>query len=230
MKPHEREAYKRAAALEAVGLVESGATIGLGTGSTVAHLLHALARRIDHEGLQIRAVPTSRPTAVQARALGIPLVSMSEVDRIDLALDGADEVDLGYAMIKGGGGALLREKIVAAASDRVAILVDDAKLVQVLGAFPLPVEVVPFGLRPFLSAMAEMGVDATVRQQAGQPFVTDGGHWIADCAFGEIFDPPGLHARLLQIPSVVETGLFIDLVSTLIVGGPDGVRTIDTRG
>ncbi len=229
MTLRERDAFKAAAAEAAVALVQPGTTLGLGTGSTVSFALRALSRRIHREGLVIRGVPTSRATEVQARTLGIPLTTLDEAEHVDLALDGADEVDLGFAMIKGGGGALLHEKIVARAAARLVVMVDDAKLVQVLGDAALPLEIVPFGRRPLLRALSELGVEAHLREQHGQPFVTDSGHWIVDCAFGEIFDPSGLHARLLDLPAVVETGLFVDTVHTLVVAGPDGVRKIEAR-
>ena len=218
---------KAAAASTAAELVQTGMILGLGTGSTVAFLLDDLAGRIEREGLDVTGVATSEDTARTARALGIPMVSLDDVAKIDLTIDGADEVDPGFAMIKGGGGALLREKIVARASERVAIMVDDSKLVPVLGAFDLPVEIVPFGRRVFETLLETLGVPGALRRQDGETLVTDGGHWIVDCAFGRIEDPAALHARLVGHPAVVETGLFVGLLHTLIVAGADGVEVRD---
>ncbi len=223
------EAKARAAA-EAVRHVVSGTTIGLGTGSTMAFALDGIARRIRDEGLDVRGVPTSRRTEVRARELGIPLVTLAEVPRLDLAIDGADEVDGNLAMIKGGGGALLREKIVARAAERVIIMIHADKQVARLGTFPLPLEVVPFGVAPLLRWLSERKVDARIREHAGVRYVTDDGHWIVDARLREpILDPAGLQRRLLDHPAVVETGLFVGLCDLLVVADDHDVTTVAAR-
>ncbi|MEM6927823.1 MAG: ribose-5-phosphate isomerase RpiA [Myxococcota bacterium] len=218
---------KAQAAAEAVTHITSGTTIGLGTGSTMAFALDGIARRIRDEGLEIRGVPTSRTTEMRARELGIPLTTLREVPRLALAIDGADEVDGNLAMIKGGGGALLREKIVARVADRVIIMVHEAKQVRQLGAFPLPIEVVPFGATPLLEWLRDKGFEARIRAHDDVTFVTDEGHWIVDAkASGPILDPADLHRRLLDHPAVVETGLFVGLCDLLVVASSDGVKTV----
>ncbi|MCP5433601.1 MAG: ribose-5-phosphate isomerase RpiA [Alphaproteobacteria bacterium] len=220
---------KRLAAEAALAHVEPGMVLGLGTGSTAEHFLKALGRAIEG-GLRVRGVPTSERTAHVAVQCAIPLAALDDVAEIDLTVDGADEIDPDLALIKGGGGALLREKIVAAASRRMIVIADRSKLVPRLGAFPLPVEVVPFGIsatRRHLSALfAEEGLGTpsiAVRQgSGGHAFLTDGGHAILDCALGAIADPARLAARLSAVPGVVEHGLFIGLASLAILGGEAG--------
>ena len=222
-----KDAQKAAAALAAVEHVTSGMTIGLGTGSTMAFALEALAQRIQAEGLAIRGVPTSRTTELRATELGIPLTSLHEAPVLDLAIDGADEVDGNLAMTKGGGGALLREKIVARAAERVVIMIHADKHVAHLGTFPLPLEVVPFGATPLLKWLGEFGADARIRELDGTRAVTDEGHWIVDATMpSPILDPAELHRRLVDHPAVVETGLFIGLCDVLLIGEDDGVRTV----
>jgi len=216
---------KRRAAEAAVALVEDGMTLGLGTGSTVRFALEALGRRV-RDGLRVRALASSSGTERLAGELGIPLVGFAEIDSIDLVIDGADEVSADLQMIKGGGGALLREKILAAAADRVAIIADDAKKVEVLGRFPLPVEVVPFGHELFVRRRRAEGIEAELRQRDGRPVQTDSGNLIVDCPFHQIPDPAGLHLRLVAEPGVVETGLFIDLLDDLFLGTALGVERI----
>lgn len=214
-------AAKRRAAEEAALLVQSGMVVGLGTGSTAAFAVEAIGRRLAAGDLaDIRAVPTSTRTLTQADGLGIPLTSLNEVPRLDLTIDGADEVDAQGDMIKGGGGALLWEKMVAAQSDRYVIVVDEGKVVERLGRFPLPVEVVPFGWRTHLTAIEALGATPKVRLgDGGKPFKTDEGHFIIDCRFdGEIRDPEAVHHTLKRRPGVVETGLFLGFGPTVIVG------------
>ncbi len=220
---------KRRAAARALDFVESGMAIGLGTGSTAAHFVKALGAATAH-GLDVVCVPTSKATHELAASLDIPLTSLEEAPELDLTVDGADEFDPGLNLIKGGGGALLREKIVAAASRRMIVIADQSKQVQTLGAFPLPVEVVPFGAKATAAAIedaargAGLDVEAKLRMGArGETFKTDGGHLIYDCAFGAIPDPAQLATALNQIPGVVEHGLFIKLCSLVLTGTDDAV-------
>jgi ribose 5-phosphate isomerase A len=210
--------------------------VGLGTGSTAAFVVECLAARVTG-GLAVIAIPTSEHTAALARRLGIPLSSFAEHQRIDLAIDGADEVErASLDLIKGRGGALLREKIVAAASDRMIVIADETKWVDVLGRFPLPVEVIPFGLaatqRAMAQAFAQSGVSGQMglrKGKDGHVFVTDGGHWIVDAHLERITDAPRLAGLLSLIPGVVEHGLFIGLASTAILAGAQGIRVVERR-
>jgi ribose 5-phosphate isomerase A len=227
------DAQKRAAAARALDYVRPGMRLGLGTGSTAAHFVSLLGERV-RTGLEVIGVPTSEATRQQAERLGIRLTTLDETPELDLTVDGADEIGPELALIKGGGGALLREKIVAAASARMLVIADEAKCVAALGKFPLPIEVVPFGLAATMRAVertlreAGLGGPCRVRQGAdGHAFVTDGGHFIVDAALGRIDDPAGLAQRLVTVPGVVEHGLFIGLASLAIVAGPQGVRVIE---
>jgi ribose 5-phosphate isomerase A len=216
---------KKAAALAAVALVEDGMTVGLGTGSTVAYFLEKLAQRVAQEGLRVRGVPTSLGTQAVAEKVGIPLVSGGAFPDLanDLCVDGADRVDAFGQLIKGGGGALLREKMVAAASRRLCIMVDASKLEPVLSdSFALPVECLAFGIESTLRHLGSRGCQVRLRQRGGEPWLTDNGNYVADCAFPRIDDPAATQATLLAIPGVVEVGLFVDMMSTLILGRPDG--------
>jgi ribose 5-phosphate isomerase A len=224
------EDQKRAAAARALEYVKPGMRLGLGTGSTARHFVELLAERV-RAGLAVVAVPTSEATRTQAERLGIKLVSLDETPALDLTVDGADEIAPDLSLIKGGGGALLREKIVAAASARMIVIADESKWVGTLGRFPLPVEVVPFGLAPIRRAVeaaaATAGCPGPARLRLGKDghaFVTDGGHWILDAALDLINDPNGLAERLSGIAGVVEHGLFIGLAKTAILAGPNGVR------
>lgn len=211
--------------------VEDGMKLGLGTGSTAAHFVRALGERVA-AGLDVVGVPTSEATAALARELGIRLTTLDDDPDLDLTVDGADETDGRLRLIKGGGGALLREKIVAASSKRMIVIAEEAKEVATLGRFPLPVEVVPFGAAATAAKIAaaaeEVGCHGEVmlRARDGATFVTDGGHWIYDCSFGEIPDPESLALALGAIPGVVEHGLFIGLATMAILGTDDGVRLI----
>ncbi len=217
---------KAAAARKAVDLVRDDMVVGLGTGSTAAHAVRALGERV-RGGLRIQAIPTSKATEALAREVGIPLIGFERTTRLDLTIDGADEVDADLSLIKGGGGALLREKIVAAATDHVVIVVDAAKVKERLGAFPLPVEVVPFGWQVVAERIQSMGGRPSLRKgKDQQPFVSDEGHWILDCAFGTIEEPGTLARDLHEIAGVVEHGLFLNLARTVLVGRDDG--TVDT--
>jgi ribose 5-phosphate isomerase A len=224
--------FKRMAAARAVDYVKAGMRVGLGTGSTARHFVEILAGRV-REGLDIVAVATSEATATDARRLGIALSTLDATPELDLTVDGADEIAPDLTVTKGGGGALLGEKIVAAASARMIVIADDSKWVPVLGRYPLPIEVVPFGLettRRAVEAAARAaacpGPAVLRRTGEGHAFVTDGGHFILDAALERIADPRALAARLAGIPGVVEHGLFIGLVAVAIVAGPAGVRVI----
>ena len=226
---------KRQAAARALDEVRNGMQLGLGTGSTAKHFVELLGERV-RAGLKVIGVPTSEATRADALRCGVPLTTLEEIDRLDLTVDGADEIDPGLNLIKGGGGALLREKIVAAASDRMIVIADETKWVAALGRYPLPVEVIPFGLgatrRAMDKAFAECGVSGQMalrKAKDGHVFVTDGGHWIVDVHLGRIEDPPRLAKALSAIPGVVEHGLFIDLASLVVLAGSDGIRMVERR-
>jgi ribose 5-phosphate isomerase A len=227
------EPQKRAAAARALDLVRSGMRIGLGTGSTAKHFVELLGERIA-AGLDVVAVPTSEVTRAQAARLGIALTTLDETPELDLTVDGADEIAPDLTLIKGGGGALLREKIVATASARMVVIADESKYVPVLGRFPLPIEIAPFGAAATHRAVEAAAVGAGCPGAAvlrkgkdGKVFVTDGGHWILDAHLQRIGDPPELAARLRSVPGVMEHGLFIDIARTAIVAGADGVRLVE---
>ncbi len=221
------EARKRAAAERAAEWIEEGMALGLGTGSTVRHLLDLLAaRREAGEWREVVGVPTSEDTVRRARALGIPLASLEERSRLDLTLDGADEVDPELRLIKGLGGALLREKVVAVASARLVIMVDDSKEVYLLGTrAPLPVEVDPFGAAIQPAYLRALGAEPVLRRRPdGSPFVTDGGNHIFDCHFPEgIRDPEALQAALNRRPGILEHGLFLGMASAVVVADAENV-------
>lgn len=225
------KSLKIAASREALGHVADGMKLGIGTGSTAEEFVRLLAERVA-DGLSIVGVPTSERTARLCLELGVKLASLDELPELDLTVDGADEVDDALQLIKGGGGALLREKIVAAASDRMIVIADETKLVKTLGAFPLPIEVNRFGLASTTlaveAAASDLGLSGQVslRMSGGTPFVTDGEHFILDASFGRIPDPRALADALNSVPGVVEHGLFIGLATMAIVAGADGVRTI----
>jgi ribose 5-phosphate isomerase A len=226
------DTFKRAAAARALELVQPGMRLGLGTGSTATHFVELLAERV-RGGLGVIGVATSEATRALAEKLGIPLTTLDETPELDLTVDGADEIAPDLSLIKGGGGALLREKIVAAASARMAVIADGSKLVDVLGRFPLPVEVVSFGFaatrRKIEAAAAKAGCPGPAllrRTKDGHPFVTDGGHLILDAALERIPNPSSLAARLAEIPGVVEHGLFVGLARTAIIADSAGVRIL----
>ncbi|MGH7471324.1 MAG: ribose-5-phosphate isomerase RpiA [Longimicrobiales bacterium] len=229
----EREALKRRAAERAVELVQDGMKLGLGTGSTARHVLQVLAERQSRGELRnIVGVATSAATAQQARDLGITMRALDDVGSLDLGIDGADEVDGDLNLIKGMGGALLWEKIVAAACARFVVVVDDSKLVSRLGTKgPLPVEVVPFGWTTHIQAFQQLGARTLLRRASdGSAFRTDGGHHIIDCAFPQgITDAYGLQAQFKNRPGVVETGLFLELASAVVVAYTNGVHVLENR-
>ena len=216
---------KQVAAEKAVEFVEDGMIVGLGTGSTAFWATQKIAQRIS-EGLTIRAVASSASTEALAGQLGIQLVPFSGIDHIDITIDGADEVDDQLNLIKGGGGALLREKILAANSGRFYVVVDDSKRVHRLGRFPLPVEIVPFASNLTLRRLQELNCEPVVRMVKGSPFITDNGNLIADCSFKEILDPMELQQRINLIPGVVENGLFVGMATAVVVGYEDGAIQI----
>lgn len=226
---------KRAAAARALEFVEPGMRLGLGTGSTARHFVELLAERV-REGLRIVAVPTSEETQRDAQRLGVPLTSLDETPALDLTVDGADEIAPDLALVKGGGGALLREKIVASASARMVVIADESKWVRVLGRFPLPIEVVPFGLAATRAAIEAAAAAAGSpgraelrKRKDAAPFVTDGGHWILDAHLDRIADPQALADRLARIPGVVEHGLFIGLAQAAVLADADGVRIVSKQ-
>ena len=213
---------KKLAAEKAVEFVQDGMIVGLGTGSTSFFAIHRIAERIKQEGLKIQAVSSSKSSEELAVQLGIPLIPFAEVDSIDLTIDGADEVDGAFNLIKGGGGALLREKILASNSRKFIVIVDESKVVKRLGKFPLPVEIVPFAAELTIKNLGKHECTPTVRMIDGKPFLTDNGNWIVDCRFGEIANPDVLGRQLKAIAGVVEHGLFIAMTDTVAVGHSDG--------
>jgi len=228
--------YKRQAAARALDFVSAGMRLGLGTGSTARHFIELLAARV-RAGLDVVGVPTSQATRAHADRLGVPLTTLDDTPELDLTVDGADEIAHDLSLIKGGGGALLCEKIVAAASARMLVIADHTKWVALLGHFPLPVEVVPFGLgatrRAVEAAAAAVGAPGPAqlrRGTDGHPFVTDSGHFILDAALQRIPRPEVLAAKLAAIPGVVEHGLFIGLARAAVIAGPDGVDVVERLG
>ena len=224
--------WKRQAAERALTYVRPGMKLGLGTGSTAAKFVDLLGAKVK-AGLDVVCVPTSDATRTQAAALGIRISTLDDTPLLDLTVDGADELDAELRLIKGGGGALLREKIVAVASQRVIIIADHTKRVEQLGAFPLPVEVVQFGVKVTRDMIESLAADCgcegaiTLRQGgSGKPFVTDNGNYILDCSFGAIEDPEALDDALKLIPGVVENGLFIGIADLGIIAGPMGIEVL----
>lgn len=226
---------KQAAGRRAAEFVSDGMMVGLGTGSTAEYAIRRLAERVREEGLRITAVPTSLRTELLATESGIPLVDINGVGHIDLTIDGADEIDHAFNMIKGGGGALLREKVVARASRLEVIVIDPAKLVDRLGRnWPVPVEVVPFGWAQTARALHALGCEATLRGSSPhdpdtRPYQTDNGNVLLDCRFSMINDPAGLEHAINLVPGVVESGLFIGLAHRLVIGHPDGACEVLER-
>ena len=220
---------KFVAAKRAVDFIEDGMRVGLGTGSTAAWMVRCLAEKIQHEGIRIKGVPTSTRTADLARQLGIKVISLDEARWLDITIDGADEFDSNLNLIKGGGGALLQEKIVATASDTMVVITDISKQVETLGAFPLPVEVIPFGwqttkalVEETLVSMDVLGNKVTLRLNGDTPFVTDEGNYILDLHLNRIGNPHQFSLVINQIPGVVENGLFIDICDKVVIGYGDG--------
>ncbi|WP_068496519.1 ribose-5-phosphate isomerase RpiA [Paenibacillus kribbensis] len=217
---------KQKAAEKAVEAIQDGMKVGLGTGSTAYWAIQKIGERVA-QGLHIQAVATSQASEDLARELGIPIIPFDQIGRLDVTIDGADEVNEQLVLVKGGGGALLREKIVESNSDRLIVIVDESKDVKVLGAFPLPVEVVPFASEWTLEALRQTGCQAEWRIQDGERYLTDNGNYIADCRYGTIENPQELEIRLNQIPGVVENGLFINMADQVIIARANG--QIDIR-
>lgn len=214
---------KKQAAEKAIEFVSDGQVVGLGTGSTSKFAIEGLARRVK-EGLNIKGVATSIATARMAGELGIPITDLNDVPTIDIVIDGADEIDSNYDMIKGGGGALTREKLVALAASRRVYIVDESKLVQTLGAkWSVPVEVLAFAWRFSSFKLAALGCTPRLRVSGDTPYETDNGNYILDCAFGPIADAPALESQVKLLPGVVEVGLFIGIADVLIIGGGEEV-------
>jgi ribose 5-phosphate isomerase A len=217
-----KEEIKRVAALQALQLVEQDMVLGIGTGSTVYWFIQELAAQC-RQGLRIRGVPTSAATHALATGLGIPMIHLNDTASIDLTIDGADEIDVVLQLIKGGGGALLQEKMVAAASQRLVIIADSSKYVTALGAFPLPVEVIPYGWKQVQRQLqAGYGIEAALRMKDNRVFLTDHGHYILDAHFKHIALPAALEQALNMVPGVVDNGLFIHRASAAIIASPDG--------
>jgi len=222
------DSAKRAAAEYAVKYVQDSMIVALGSGSTVYFMIQKLGQRVREEGLKIQAVPSSDRSEQLARELNIPVLDVSAVSRMDVGIDGADEVDRYGNLIKGGGGALLREKILAFNSDAFHVIVDEDKQVDTLGKFPLPVEVIPFGINLAMKHLANLGCRPMLRVRNDKTFITENGNRIVDCQFDKISDPDLLSATIKRIPGVVESGLFSGkLVKTVIVGKKDG--TVEER-
>lgn len=221
---------KRLVGEKSVEWIKDGMVVGLGTGSTVYYMVEALGRRIKEEGLKITGVTTSNVTADQARKLSIPLASVDEVDHIDLVIDGADEISSDFQGIKGGGAALLFEKIVAINSAKVLWIVDESKMKKHLGAFPLPVEVIPYGSQKIFDRFEAKGLNPTFRKQAnGSLLLTDSDNYIIDLHLNEIKDPHALADYLIKEVGVVEHGLFLDMVNIVIVGKQEGPVILHAR-
>ncbi|MBX3303640.1 MAG: ribose-5-phosphate isomerase RpiA [Nitrospira sp.] len=227
MTSHNLDGFKKAAALKAVEFVRDGMVVGLGTGSTAKHMVIALGEQV-RAGMKLRGVPTSQETATLAREAGIPLLDSETRWEIDIAIDGADQVDPEFNLIKGGGGALLKEKIVAASAKQFIVMVDHTKQVPILGgSFPLPIEIIPFGWGSTAREIEALTKSRVVlRERNGTPFRTETGNLIVDVHIDRITQPGGLETALNLIPGVVETGLFVGRTNILIVGTPEGVQTL----
>ena len=216
---------KAAAGRASVKFVRDGNVVGLGTGSTAAYAVRELGERV-RSGLKIRGIPTSVQTMELAKSLGIPLTTLDEIQQIDVTIDGADEFDPQLNLTKGGGGALLREKIIASASKQVVIIADSSKQVAMLGKFPLPVEVIPFAEALIAKRISAIGATVSLRQRDGKTFITDEGHHILDCHFGQIPDPPALARKLSDMPGIVEHGLFIGMASVVLLAKGNEVQEL----
>ncbi len=217
---------KQLAGIKAASFVQDGMTVGLGTGSTVYWTILEIANMVK-AGMMIKGVPTSKNTEMLAREHGIPLMSLEDVTSIDLTIDGADELNEDLTLIKGGGGALLREKIIAYHSTHMIVVADSSKYVQEIGEFPLPVEIASFGYTKTIETLKELGCRAVVRKENDSLFVTDNGNYIVDCSFGKIHFPSTLHESINHIPGVVDNGLFIGYAQKAIIGQGDKITYIE---
>ncbi len=217
---------KKIAGEKAAEYVKDGMVVGLGTGSTAYHMVNAIGERVKN-GLKIQAIPTSKATEAQARELGIPLLTIDEVDHVDLDIDGVDEIDPQFNAIKGGGGALYREKVVATLAKEVIWIMDDSKLVEHIGAFHLPVEIAQYGSKQAMAKMEEFGFNPVLRVKDGKTFVTDNGNFIADLHLGAGFDIEDVKNKISTIVGVLEHGLFLNMCKRIIVGSDDGVTVTE---
>ncbi|MCQ5130949.1 ribose-5-phosphate isomerase RpiA [Butyricicoccus faecihominis] len=217
---------KKMAGDKAAEYVKDGMVLGLGTGSTAFHLVNAVGELVKN-GMKLKAIPTSKATEAQACELGIPLLTIDEVDHIDLAIDGVDEIDPQFSAIKGGGGALYREKVVATLADEVIWIMDESKLVDQIGAFHLPVEIAQYGSKQAMKKMEEFGFHPVLRVKEGRTFVTDNGNFIADLHLGAGFDIEDVRQKLGTIVGVLEHGLFLNMCKRMVVGTKDGVKVIE---
>lgn len=222
---NDAEKSKMLVGTEAAKYVKDGMKVGLGSGSTAYWMVKALGERVQ-QGLDIIGVPTSAQTEKWAQEFGVPTTDLSEVSSLDITIDGADEVDQNLQLIKGGGGALLREKMVAIAAKKLLIIVDQTKVVEHLGVYPLPIEVVPFGWNLTAKRIAALGSEPTIRLNGDAHYLTDNGNVILDCKFGKIIQPETLHEQLIQLVGVVETGLFINMADTVIVGNQGEINVL----
>jgi len=220
---------KQMAGFKAAEMIQDGMTVGLGTGSTARYLIEETGRRV-RRGLKIRAVATSGSTERLARRQGIPLISIDEAENIDLTIDGVDEIDPDFNAIKGGGGALFREKIVACLSDRVVWIMDSGKPVQSLGKFPLPAEILRYGHGQVLRRLEALCLRPALRMDGGEPFLTDNGNYIADLHIGAPMDIPAVSAKLRGVVGVLETGLFLNLCDLIIIGKGDAAQVLRNPG
>jgi ribose 5-phosphate isomerase A len=220
---------KQLAAEKAVSFLEDGMTVGLGTGSTAYWAIEKIGEKVKKEKWKIRAIATSIRSEEQARSIGIPIVSFAEIGTIDVTIDGADEVDEHLHLIKGGGGALLREKIVATNSKQMIVVADESKKVKTLGKFPLPVEVALFGWQRTFEKLKLLGCDPKRRMNQAEAYLTDNGNYIVDCAFGKIENPAALHEQINAITGVVDNGLFIHIASKLVLGFENGETQVILR-
>jgi ribose 5-phosphate isomerase A len=221
------DSEKAAAARKSLEYVKDGMIVGLGSGSTATFAIQFLGEQV-RQGLKIRGIPTSRASGELARSLGIPLTTFDEVDHTDVTIDGADEVAPGLALIKGGGGALLHEKIVASSSRKLVIVADEHKIVEHLGRFPLPVEVIPFAAGPIKTQLEKLGAKPALRAaHDGSPYITDEGNYIFDCHYEKILDPPAVARTLKSMTGVVVHGLFLGLASVAVIAGPNGARLVN---
>ncbi|SEN29526.1 ribose-5-phosphate isomerase [Mesobacillus persicus] len=219
---------KKAAGEKAVEFIKDGMVLGLGSGSTVYWTLKKLGELVE-QGLNVKGIPSSKRTEGWAKDFNIPLTDFSQVQSMDLAIDGADEIDKDFNLTKGGGGSLVREKIVDANSQKLIIVADQSKLVSQLGKFPLPVEVLPFGWEVTARKISEMGATPVLREREGSVFVSNNGNYILDCDFNLIADPGLLHKELKQLLGVVETGLFINITDTIIISGDKGIEVLHKK-
>lgn len=219
---------KKIAAEKAVEYIKDGMWVGLGTGSTALWAIHAIANKVK-EGMQVKAIATSKQSELLALELGMQIFTFADTGHLDVTIDGADEIDDNLNLIKGGGGALLREKIVGSATKFYIIIADENKRVKTLGSFPLPVEVVKFGYQQTVKLLEKLGCTTRLRKTEADPFITDNGNYIFDCSFGIISNPKSLHQEINAIPGVVDNGLFVGMANVVVIGKKDGEVEISSQ-